>query len=126
MTMTKIFIQKYLNLYFKIIRLETAFKSGNLFYIIFIICIGLITIIFRDYLFEYFSNNYYIIQSLYFAHNNTKYNLCAKIYICYRVSLTLFKGIPYFFHQVLVLNLGKKNYSLSIILFCIQYYMYYY
>lgn len=88
-------INKFFNYYLRIIKLETGYKPTNKYFIIFIIFIGIVSILLRNYIMRTFSHYSFIVNALF------SIIILNIIYLQFnlfcRVTLILFKGLPYFY-----------------------------
>ena len=109
-------ISKFLNYYFKIIRLETGYKPSNKYTLLLIFLVSIVSLFFRNYIYSNFTDYPIIISML---------NLTIISYIIFiqfntfnRLILILCKGLPYFYNEIKINNL------VSILTYLLGYLMY--
>lgn len=91
-------INKILNFYLKVLRLESCYKPHNIYIVILILLLTLISVTFRSILLEYFTEN---TSALYFLFSVfLLYLTFVQFNLLLRITLFQFKGIPFFFKEI--------------------------
>lgn len=84
---------KILNFYLKVLRLESCYKPHNIYIVILILLLTLISVTFRSILLEYFTEN---TSALYFLFSVfLLYLTFVQFNLLLRITLFQFKGIPF-------------------------------
>ena len=94
----KILFIKSINYYYKIVRLQTRYTGLNLFLNLVVIVLGIISMFLRIDIFSSLSN--YPNLKIVLLISGIYYSIFLGLNLSCRVSMVLFKGIPFFYKEI--------------------------
>nr|YP_009493181.1 hypothetical protein [Ganoderma calidophilum]AWJ63976.1 hypothetical protein [Ganoderma calidophilum] len=99
----KLYLKKFFNYYFKIVKLQTGLTGLNLLFNFLIIILGLLTLFLRVNIFDVLSN-YPNLLSV-FLLSGISYSIFVGLNLLCRLTTVPLKGIPFFLKEI---NINKK------------------
>ena len=87
-------IKSFISHYYKIVKLQTGYIGINIIYSLLILIFGVLTLLLREDIFNYFGNYSNLLKLIRFS--GIFYSLFLGINLLCRITTVLLKGIPFF------------------------------
>lgn len=83
---------------YRIVKIHTGYRIPNKFLLLLIIIVGVASIFLRDNFLDYYKDNFILLSTLFFL--GVLNMIFIQFNLLCRVTVTLYKGIPYFKHSI--------------------------